>query len=78
MRKNFWLDVILFLSGLACIVTGILMDFHIVPGGREMRHLVRQIHIYTGYVMAVGIIFHIAWHGGWIKSAAKNLFRNKS
>lgn len=78
MKKNFWLDVILFLSGLICIVTGIMMDFHLTPGGREARFLVHNLHIYSGYVMAVGIIFHIIWHGGWIKSAAKNIFRKKS
>lgn len=77
MKKNFLLDVVLFISGILCIVTGIVMDFHLVPGGREMRHLVRLIHIYSGYVMAIGIILHIFWHVGWIKSAAKNIFRKK-
>lgn len=75
MKKNFCLDVVLFISGLICIVTGIMMDFRIVPGGREIRFLVRNFHIYSGYVMAIGIIFHIYWHGGWIKSAAKNFFK---
>ena len=78
MKKNFWLDVILFVSGLICIVTGIMMDFRIVPGGREVRFLVRNLHIYLGYVMAIGIIIHIFWHSGWIKSAVKNLFFKKS
>lgn len=76
MKKNFGLDVVLFISGLICIVTGILMDFHLLPrGDMELRRLVRDFHIYTGYIMAVGLIFHIAWHGGWIKSAAKQLFK---
>lgn len=75
MKKNFWLDVLLFVSGLACIVTGICLDFHLV--GREdfsARRLIRNIHIYTGYIMAIGLILHIAWHGGWLKAAAKQLF----
>ena len=78
MKKNFWLDVILFISSLVCIVTGILLDFHLVPGGRESRYFVRLAHTYTGYVMAVGLIIHLAWHGSWIKAAAKNLFKKKS
>ena len=78
MKKNFWLDVILFLSTLICIVTGILMDFRLVPGGREVRFLIRNFHIYSGYVMGIGIIFHIFWHGGWIKNAAKNIFVKKN
>ncbi len=78
MRKNFFLDLILFVSGLICIVTGIMLDFHLLPSGDfEIRHLVRNFHIYSGYIMAVGIIFHIAWHSNWIKSAAKQLFLKK-
>lgn len=75
MKKNFWLDVLLFLSGLICIVTGICLDFHLMPGGDfGIRRTLRNFHIYSGYIMAAGLIFHIAWHGGWVKSAAKQLF----
>lgn len=77
MKKNFWLDVVLFLSALICIVTGIMMDFRLVPGGREVRFFVRNAHIYSGYVMGIGIIFHILFHRSWIKSAAKNIFVKK-
>ena len=78
MKKNFLLDVVLFISGILCIVTGILMDFHIVPGGWETRHLVRLIHTYSGYVMAIGIIFHIAWHVSWIKATIKKFSKKQS
>lgn len=78
MKKNFWLDVILFFSALICIVTGIMLDFRLVPGDREIRFFVRDLHIYSGYVMGIGIIFHIFWHVGWIKSAAKNIFVKKN
>ena len=71
MRKNFWLDVLLFVSGLICIVTGIMLDFHLIPGGREVIRPFRTVHIYSGYVMAIGLIFHIAWHMIWIKNSAK-------
>ena len=77
MKKNFNLDVILFVSGLICIVTGIILDFHLVKHGTEIRHIVRDFHTYSGYIMAVGLIFHLAWHMNWIKSAAKNVFKKK-
>ena len=77
MRRNFWLDVLLFISGLICIATGICLDFHLLPPGDfGILKTVRNIHIYSGYVMAVGIIFHLAWHLNWIKAAAKQLFFN--
>lgn len=76
MKKNFLLDAVLFISGLICIVTGIMMDFHLLPhGDMAFRRLVRDFHIYTGYIMAIGLIFHIAWHSGWIKSASKQIFK---
>lgn len=62
------------MSGLICIVTGIILDFHLVEGGREARRVYKLAHTYSGYVMAVGILIHLAWHAGWIKSAAKKIF----
>ncbi|MBQ7476383.1 MAG: DUF4405 domain-containing protein [Selenomonadaceae bacterium] len=78
MKKNFLLDVVLFISSLICIVTGIVMDFHLISGGREVRYFVRLAHTYTGYVMAICVVVHLVWHGSWIKAAAKNLFRKKT
>ena len=75
MKKNFWLDVILFVSGLVCIVTGIILDFHLIKGGREVIKIFRLVHAYSGYVMAVGILIHLAWHFDWIRNAAKKIFR---
>ena len=77
MKKNFFLDVILFISSLICIVTGIVMDFHLISGGREIRYFIRQAHTYTGYVMAICVVVHLLWHVSWIKAAAKNLFKKK-
>ena len=77
MKKNFWLDVILFVSALICFVTGILMDFHMIPGGKEMKRPFKLLHIYGGYVMAVGVILHLAWHVDWIKNSARKIFRKE-
>ena len=75
MKKNFWLDVILFLSGLICIVTGIILDFHLIEGGREAHRFYRLVHTYSGYIMAVGILIHVVWHIGWLINTAKKIFR---
>ena len=75
MKKNFTLDTILFVSALICFVTGILMDFHAIPGGKEMKRPFKLLHTYSGYVMAVGVILHVAWHIDWIKSSARKIFK---
>ena len=79
MKKNFWLDVLLFISGLICISTGIILDLHLIEiTDFEILHTLREVHIYSGYIMAVGILLHIAWHAGWIKTVTKQLFfKNK-
>ena len=51
MKKNFYMDLLLFVSGLVCIIT--------------------DVHTYSGYIMMVGLIFHLVWHWKWIKAVAK-------
>ena len=29
------------------------------------------IHTYSGYIMMVGLLFHIVWHWKWVKAVAK-------
>lgn len=75
MKKNFWLDVILFISGATCISTGLILDFHLLAiTDYEFLHNLLNIHIYSGYCFAAGILLHIAWHAGWIKTVIKQLF----
>ena len=44
IKKNFYLDVVLFVACLTCIVTGVVMDFHLFSGGREVKHLLKEVH----------------------------------
>ncbi len=79
MKNNFWLDIFLFISGLICISTGIILDFHLLAiTDFEFLHTLLNIHIYSGYCFAAGILLHIAWHLNWFKVATKQLFlKNK-
>ena len=36
MKKNYLLDWILFISGGICITTGLMLDFHLLPGGADV------------------------------------------
>lgn len=77
MKKNFYLDVVIFIACLICLITGLMLDFHLIAGGREVRHYWREIHTYVGYAMAAGVLLHIIWHVKWIKAAAKQIFCKK-
>ncbi len=78
MKKNYWLDWLLFISGLICIVTGLMLDFHLISGGREARLFYRHIHIYSGYIMGIGLLFHLIWHKDWISMATKKILGRKN
>ena len=78
MKKNYILDIVLFISAAVCIVTGVMMDFHIGITGREMKMFITDWHIWSGYIMLLGILFHLAWHWGWIQNVTKLLFGSKA
>ncbi len=78
MKKNYYLDWLLFISGSICFLTAILLDLHIISGGREVRRFYWAIHRYSGYLMLVGLIFHIAWHRKWIAVVTRSLLKSKS
>lgn len=72
MKKNFYLDVVIFLACLVCVVTGIHLDFHLFSG-REQKMLFTEIHRWNGYIFAVGLLVHLP-HGAtsrWISACAR-------
>ena len=77
MKKNYILDIVLFISAVVCIVTGVMMDFHIGITGREMKMFITDWHIWSGYIMLLGILIHLFWHWGWIQNVTKLLFGSK-
>ena len=78
MKKNYILDIVLFISAAVCIVTGVMMDFHIGITGREMKMLITDWHIWSGYIMLLGILIHLFWHWGWIQNVTKLLFGSRA
>ncbi len=71
MKKNFYLDILLLLSLLACIITGVVLDFHWFSGGREVKTLLVQVHRWTGYIGTAAILLHLVWHAKWLFFATK-------
>lgn len=78
MKKNYFLDWLLFICILACLITGILLDFHLIPGGREGRAPFRNVHRYSGYLMAFGVLLHILWHKSWIVTVTRHICKGKN
>lgn len=73
MKKNFYLDLLLFFSGLTCILTELIIDFHLFTGGKAVKVLLTDIHIYSGYAMSIALIFHLIWHWKWVRAVSSQL-----
>ena len=78
MKKNYILDVMLFIAAFICITTGVVLDFHLFSGGKSVKMMVTDIHVYSGYLMMAGLLLHLAWHMGWIRNVTKLFFQAKS
>ena len=76
MKKNYILDRIFFIVVLICVATGLILDFHWFSGGREVKMLLTDWHRYTGYLMGIGLLLHLAWHIGWIRNVTKMLLQS--
>lgn len=75
-EKNYFLDVPLFITGFACLITGILL--HLRPDfSLSALTYIRPLHIWIGYVMAAVIVVHLILHSQWIVSLTKTICRNK-
>lgn len=74
MKKNFYLDILIFLFCLACVITGIQLDFHLFQG-REEKILFTGIHRWTGYLFGAGLLLHLVWHAKWVAVASKQCIK---
>lgn len=60
MKRVKWqvgIDTLLLVSMFAVLVTGYILDFHLVE--RPGRGIVKQIHIYGGYAATVLVVLHV-------------------
>ena len=78
MKRNYWLDWTLFILVVICAGTGIVMDFHLFSGGKDVKILLTDWHKDTGYLKIAGLLFHLAWHMGWIKNVTRLMFGSKN
>ena len=74
-EKNYFINALLFIAGLASIVTGILMDQR-AEFINSMGAL-KNLHIWMGYALAVLLIVHLLMHVKWIKACSVRVFSDK-
>jgi hypothetical protein len=80
----FWLDAANALLFAALMITGGLMAWVLPPGsGRHghwrtittwlgfSRHDLGNLHFWVAVALTIGVLTHLALHGGWIKAMLK-------
>lgn len=86
VRRNWLIDVGLFLAALGATITGIY--FLIFPvggyqGGRNPYYGITVLfdretwdilHAWTGVLMIAAVLIHLVWHWNWLKGAARRIF----
>lgn len=70
-EKNYFVNIVLIVMSLVCIVTGFLLD------ARTNVFNVRTLHIWSGYIMTGLFAIHILMHIEWLTNLTKTIFRNK-
>jgi len=76
---NWLIDLVLFLSVLGLLLTGLLMEFILPPGSRGdavwslSRHAWGDIHFWFAVAMIAIAVLHVVLHWGWVCTAAMKL-----
>jgi hypothetical protein len=66
-KKSYYIDVLLAVFVLSCMLSGIILAVHIrIPG-------LKSVHEWTGYISAVLIIVHFYMHWSWMRAMTKKL-----
>lgn len=78
-KKNYCLNVILLVLGIACSITGIVLDVKpdILMPFFKLIHF-RELHKWSGYILIVLVMVHLFWHLDWIKFMTKVLRKSYS
>lgn len=75
-ETNYLIDVALFITGLVCTGTGILLDLrpHFFSGWFPM---LKALHVWIGYIVTAVVAVHLLIHAGWIAAMTRGIFRER-
>jgi hypothetical protein len=80
-KRNFWLDVTIFVAFLITGTTGFLL-WRVIPHDLGMvflrfpRSFWITFHIYSGMVSLSSVVMHVTWHWDWLKALrGRSLYR---
>ncbi len=76
IQKNYWIDIVLLLSGLICVLSGYILDFRLIS--REWIGFYKNLHSISAYLMTIAMILHFIFHWNWMLQVSRQLVGKKS
>lgn len=58
MKKQACVDILLLAAAVLVLITGCILDFRLIE--RPGRGIIKAVHTYGGYIMAVLVVLHLA------------------
>ena len=80
---NYWIDVGLALSFFICFVTGLIKWPNLIKiigvSAYKVLHVrnISMLHDWSGLIMGLLVLIHLALHWKWIVSVTKSIFSKK-
>lgn len=71
-KKNFWIDIVLFVLMIVTLVTGIMLKLRIREFMGFTGASLKSYHGWIGIGFVLIIFLHLFLHKGWIKFMFKN------
>ena len=82
-KLNYWIDIILAISFFICFITGLVKWPGLVKiiGTSAYRVIheknISLLHDWSGLIMGLLVIIHLALHWKWIVFVTKSMFKKK-
>ncbi len=83
LKLNYWIDVGLAISFFICFITGLIKWPGLIKivGVSAYRTLsfsnISILHDWSGLIMGLLVLIHLALHWGWIVAVTKSIFRGE-
>ena len=83
VKRNYWIDILMFISIAITAVTGIVL-FIILPSGKRSgwetflgitKAIWVDVHTWAGLIFIALVLIHLILHWKWILAMTKNFFR---
>ncbi len=82
-KLNYWIDVGLAISFFTCFITGLIKWPGLIKligtSAYKILHIenISLLHDWSGLIMGLLVLIHLALHWKWIVSVTKNIFGKK-